>query len=91
MIVLKNVRNFLTHYGEQKALGEEFLWSRELLVINEKVRLFLQVCLFGAMGMMDEEIKSLIDNFYPYKHWCFEASIDWMNEHLKSDENKPKT
>ena len=84
MVLLKDVRNFLTHYGEKKTVGKDLLWSRELMVLKEKARLFLEICLLGAMGMTDEEIVELMRNFEPYLDVRMEVSIAITNEYLKS-------
>jgi hypothetical protein len=62
---LRNARNFLTHYGEQGELDKEFMSSREVYVLGEKARIFLEVCLLGAMGMTDDEILKLLEEFEP--------------------------
>ena len=63
---LRNARNFLTHYGDQGELDKEFMSSREVYVLGEKARIFLEVCLLGAMGMTDDEILKLLEEFEPY-------------------------
>jgi hypothetical protein len=88
MATLKDVRNFLTHYGEQKARGKDFLWSREVLVLKEKARLFMVICLLGAMGMSDDEIEELMSRFEPYNGWRMEATIELVNEGLRGAEAK---
>lgn len=45
MELLKDTRNFLTHYGDQRSFGKEFLWSRTIVTLKEKARLFLEICL----------------------------------------------
>jgi hypothetical protein len=50
MVLLKNVRNFLTHYGDKGGLTKEFIFSREVYALGEKARLFLEVCLLGCDG-----------------------------------------
>lgn len=77
---LKDARNFLTHYGDQKSFGKGFLWSRTIYVLKEKARLFLEICLLGAIGLSDEEIFELLEMFEPYLDWRMETSIDFMNE-----------
>ena len=78
MVLLKDVRNFLTHYGEQK-MGKEFLWSRDIFVLKEKTRLFLEICLLGAMGVSDEDIEQMLRDFEPYNGWRMEASMEQVN------------
>ena len=68
MVLLKNARNFLTHYGDIGGLTKEFMSSREVFVLGEKARLFLEVCLLGVMGMTDDEILVLLKDFGPYVH-----------------------
>jgi len=79
MAMLKDVRNFLTHYGEKKTLGKEFLQSRDGFVLKEKTRLFLEICLLGVMGMTDEEIGQLARDFSPYNGWRAEAMMERIN------------
>lgn len=76
MTALKDVRNFLTHYGENRSLKKDFLWSRDILVLKEKTRLFLEICLLGAMGMSDEDIEQLLQDFRPYNGWRTEAMME---------------
>jgi ApeA N-terminal domain 1 len=78
MVLLKDVRNFLTHYGEQK-MGKEFLWSRDIFVLKEKTRLFLEICLLGAMGVSDEDIEQMLRDFEPYNSWRMEVSMERVN------------
>ena len=73
--LLRNVRNFLTHYGEQGELDKEFMSSREVYVLREKARIFLEVCLLGAMGMSDDEIFKLLEEFGPYLDWRTETRM----------------
>ncbi|EIG59000.1 hypothetical protein Bra1253DRAFT_03720 [Bradyrhizobium sp. WSM1253] len=87
MGLLKDVRNFLTHYGGKKTLTKDFLWSRDAVVLKEKAHLFLEICLLGAMGMSDDEIQELVSNFEPYLDWRMETSIEFMNEYLKNAES----
>jgi hypothetical protein len=35
MTMLKDGRNFLTHYGDHKGLSRDFLWSPEIFVLKE--------------------------------------------------------
>ncbi|WP_404515372.1 HEPN domain-containing protein [Bradyrhizobium ottawaense] len=91
MGLLKDVRNFLTHYGGKKTLTKDFLWSRDAVVLKEKAHLFLEICLLGAMGMSDDEIQELVSNFEPYLDWRMETSIEFMNEYLKSVAAKSQT
>ena len=78
---LRNARNFLTHYGEQREIDKEFMSSRDVYVVGENARLFLEVCLLGAMGMTDDEILALIKGFGPYRERV--AEIKW--ETARSD------
>jgi len=91
MGLLKDVRNFLTHYGGKKTLTKDFLWSRDAVALKEKAHLFLEICLLGAVGMSDDEIQELASNFEPYLDWRMETSIEFMNEYLKSVEAKDQT
>ena len=79
MTMLKDVRNFLTHYGEKKTIGKEFLQSRNIFVLKEKTRLFLEICLLGVMEMTDEEIEQLARDFNPYNGWRAEAMMERIN------------
>ncbi|MEH2561813.1 HEPN domain-containing protein [Bradyrhizobium sp. AZCC 2289] len=76
MALLKNARNFLTHYGDIGGLTKEFMSSREVFVLGEKARLFLEVCLLGVMGMTDDEIVALLKDFEPYVDWCRETKLE---------------
>jgi hypothetical protein len=78
MNLLKDVRNFLTHYGVAK-IKKEFLYSRDVFVLKEKARLFIEICLLGAMGMSDDEILKLMREFDPYNGWRREALTLWIN------------
>jgi ApeA N-terminal domain 1 len=91
MVMLKDVRNFLAHYGEKKALTKDFLWSRDIVVLKEKAHLFLEICLLGAMGLSDDEIQGLVSNFEPYLDWRMETSMEFINEYLRSVEEKGQT
>jgi hypothetical protein len=75
LTLLKNVRNFLTHYGDKGQLTKKFMSSREVFVLGEKARLFLEVCLLGAMGMKDSEILLLLEDFAPYLDWRRETRM----------------
>jgi hypothetical protein len=90
MVMLKDIRNFLTHYGGKKTITKDFLWSRDIVVLKEKAHLFLEICLLGAMGMSDEEIQELVSNFEPYLDWRMETSMELINEHLRSVQAKAK-
>jgi len=85
MMLLKNVRNFLTHYSGQKALTKDFLWSRDIAVLKEKARLFVETCLLGAIGMSDDQIHSLMDQFEAYRDWRMETSMEFINAMLKEE------
>jgi hypothetical protein len=76
MVSLKNARNFLTHYGDIGGLTKEFMSSREVFVLGEKARLFLEVCLLGVMGMTDDEILILLKDYGPYVDWCRETRMN---------------
>jgi len=84
MTLLKDARNFLTHYSDQKAFGKEFLWSRDIFVLKEKTKLFLEICLLGAIGMSDTEISALMEQFEPYVGWCAESSVQMVNATTRS-------
>lgn len=75
MALLKNVRNFLTHYGDTGQLTKEYMFSPDVFWLGEKARLFLEVCLLGVMGMTDNEILELLKDFAPYADWCREARM----------------
>jgi len=66
MALLKDVRNFLTHYGRGKGLDKEFLESRKLLILAEKAKLFVEVCFLGLLGLGDQEIVHIMSRFEPY-------------------------
>lgn len=89
MALLKDVRNFLTHYGDQK-LQKEFLWSRDIYILKEKTRHFLEICLLGAMGMTDDEIDQLLRDFEPYRGWRMEVSMERVNRMLEQVEAAKK-
>jgi hypothetical protein len=72
---LKNVSNFLTHYGDIGGVTKEIMSSRDVFVLGEKARLFLEVCLLGAMGMKDSEILLLLEDFEPYLDWRRETRM----------------
>ena len=87
MELLKDTRNFLTHYGDQRSFGKEFLWSRTIVTLKEKARLFLEICLLGMIGMSDDEIVELLNQFLPYEDWCMETVIEIANDMLRSAEH----
>jgi hypothetical protein len=66
MALLKDARNFLTHYGSQKKFNRDFLMSRQLYVLSEKSRLFVEICLLGSAGLSDDDIRELFKTFEPY-------------------------
>ncbi|HZL59175.1 MAG TPA: HEPN domain-containing protein [Stellaceae bacterium] len=66
MALLKDARNFLTHYGRGKEFNREFLESRKLLILAEKAQLFVEICFLGLLGMNDQEIVGMINRFEPY-------------------------
>ena len=72
LTLLKNARNFLTHYGAQKKFDRDFLLSRQLYVLSEKTRLFVEICLLGILGLNDKEIVDLLGKFEPYTAWALE-------------------
>ena len=78
----KDTRNFLTHYGDQKSFDKEFLWSQTIFSLKEKARLFLEICLLGVIGMNDDEIFELVDQFLPYQDWRMNMSMEIINERL---------
>jgi hypothetical protein len=80
MKVLKDTRNFLTHYGQQKTRGKEFLYSQEMYILKEKTRLFVEICLLGAIGMNEEEIWAMMRQFEPYREFSFATVIDRVNK-----------
>jgi hypothetical protein len=86
MILLKDVRNFLTHYGEHKGLSKEFLWSRDIFVVKEKVRLFAEICLLGAMGLTDDEIHEMMRDFEPYQGWGIEVYLERIRSMMEKHE-----
>jgi hypothetical protein len=88
LTLLKEARNFLTHYGDQKSFGKEFLWSHAIFVLKEKAQLLLEICLLGAIGMNDDEILQLVEQFGPYKDWRMEVSMETVNEMLGISEDR---
>jgi len=86
MVLLKDTRNFLTHYGEEKSFGRQFLWSRTIFVLKEKTQLFVEVCLLGVIGMSDDQISELLERFVTYKDWRMETSMEILNEMIRAAE-----
>jgi hypothetical protein len=75
---LRDARNFLTHYDEERGkLKKEFMSSRDVYVVGRKAQLFLEVCFLGAMDMTDDENLALLKDFGPYRECC--AEIRWEN------------
>lgn len=74
---LKEARNFLTHFDDHGALDKEFMSSRDVYVVGQKARLFLEICFLGAMEMTDDEILALLKDFGPYRDCC--AETRWEN------------
>lgn len=91
MVELKDVRNFLTHYGEQKSFAKDFLWSRRIFFLKEKARLFLEICLLGAIGMSDDQILELLEQFEPFVNWRMETTMEAANEALPQADKPKKT
>ncbi len=76
---LRNARNFLTHFDDRGELDKEFMSSRDVYVVGQKARLFLETCFLGAMEMTDDEILALLKDFEPYCDCC--AETRWENTH----------
>jgi hypothetical protein len=72
MELLRDVRNFLTHFQSRRNFNQDFLWSRELMGLTDRTKLFLEICLLGTLGMRDEEIYELLRQFEPYVNASFE-------------------
>jgi hypothetical protein len=84
MALLKDARNFLTHFGGQKKFDKDFLWSKEAYVLKEKARLFVEICILGQLGMSDEEIHTLMEECGFYRDWRFRNQLEALNEHIAS-------
>jgi Apea-like HEPN len=78
MKALSDARNFLTHRSDRKNFRKDFLWSRELMSLSDRARLFMEICLLGALGMHDAEIYELIRNFEPYVMSSYEVKYRFM-------------
>jgi hypothetical protein len=72
MELLRDVRNFLTHFGSRRDFNKDFLWSRELMALSDRTKLFIEICLLGALGMDDEQIYEMIRQFEPYVNASYE-------------------
>lgn len=66
MSQLKEVRNFLTHFGENKSFTAASLWEFEIFLLQQKSRLFLEICFLSAMGMRNKSILKLLNQFDDY-------------------------
>ena len=73
MTLLKNARNYLTHFDGRKGFKQDFLLSRQLYILSEKTKLFIAICLLGLIGMSDTDIRQLLYNVESYTALCFEA------------------
>jgi hypothetical protein len=73
MSLLKDVRNFLTHYGDKKKFNKQFLESRRIMILSGKVSIFFEICLLGAIGFADEEIKNILQSVDDYAHLKWES------------------
>ncbi len=66
MELLKDARNYLTHFDDRKGFKQDFLWSRQLYFLSEKTKFFIEICLLGVIGMSDSEIAQLLHNLEHY-------------------------
>lgn len=71
--LLRDVRNFLTHFGDKKTIQKDFLTSRRMVVLREKTRFFIEACMLSAIGVNDGDIRRLFDQSSTYYHWKNEA------------------
>jgi hypothetical protein len=69
MALLRDVRNFLVHYGEKARFGIDILSSPRLMVLHEKARLFAEIAMLGELGIDDEELPQFLTRFEPYAEW----------------------
>jgi hypothetical protein len=69
MALLRDVRNFLTHNGDKNSIDKDFLTSRRMLVLCEKVRFFVEACLLRATGLEDAEIAGVLGADDAYHYW----------------------
>ena len=70
---LRRARNYLTHYSDDKDLTKDFMSSREVYVVGQKGRMFLEICFLGAMDMSDDDIFELLKSHSVYGDLCAEA------------------
>lgn len=69
MALLRDVRNFLVHYGEKAQFKIDFLSSTRLMVLYEKCRLFAEIAVLGELGMDDAQLPEFLTSFEPYAQW----------------------
>jgi hypothetical protein len=72
MQLLRDVRNFLTHYGNKKTVQEDFATSRRAFVLREKTRFFVEACFLSAIAIDDADIYEQFDQSPAYTYWCRE-------------------
>jgi ApeA N-terminal domain 1 len=72
MELLRDARNFLTHFGTRRQFSKDILWSRELMALSDRAKLFMEICLLGVLSMSDEQIQELIRTFEPYVQASYE-------------------
>lgn len=61
-----DTRNYHTHYGEE--LEERAKSGSDLIIITEKLRMILEICLLVEMGISDEKIKTIVDSTGRYDY-----------------------
>lgn len=64
---LRDVRNYLTHYSDQSRFDADYPTSPALVKLAARAKLFLEVCLLGILGLKDEEIHTLMQDYEPFQ------------------------
>jgi hypothetical protein len=66
MKFLKDIRNYLTHYGDSKVVDRNFFISRHALILTLKCRFFLEIALLSELGLTDTKIKEMLQGCDEY-------------------------
>jgi hypothetical protein len=57
MRLIRDVRNYLTHFEDQKGRWEKYIQERPFVTLTRKLRLFIEICLLRSIGI-DDAVKS---------------------------------
>jgi len=60
MKLVRNVRNYLTHYEGSKVKMAKYVVSREFIMLTLKLKLFVAICLLRSMRMRQTRIRQIM-------------------------------